>query len=250
MARDKASLSIGLCIVVFYPLTRLLGRPHFEGLEHIPEIGPVLVASNHISRLDPVYNGVFMHRRGRVPRFLAKQDLWRVPVVGRVMAGAGQIPVNRGSAEAGESLTAAQQALAEGKAVLIYPEGTVTRDPDYWPMVAHTGVARLALHSDVPVVPVAQWGTQRIYDHYRKRFRPLPRTDVIVRAGPPVDLSDFRRRPVDGCLLREATDRVMGQVRDLLAEVRQEPAKTGFFDPNHPGEFDPNDPGEYGEQTS
>ncbi len=235
MAREKASLSIRLCIVVFYPLTRLLGRRHFEGIEHIPERGPVLVACNHVSYLDSIYSGVFMHRRGRIPRFLAKQDLWRLPVIGRVMADADQIPVHRGSAEAGESLRYAEQALAEGHAVMIYPEGTVSRDPHHWPMVARTGVARLALHSDVPVVPVVHWGTQRVYDHYGKRFRPLPRTDVTVRAGAPIDLSDFRRRPVDAALLREATDRVMGHIRDLLAEVRQEPPPAGFFDPEGSG---------------
>lgn len=87
MAREKADPLIGLCIVVFYPLTRLLGRRRFEGLEQ--------------------------HRRGRIPRFLAKQDLWRLPVIGRVMAGAGQIPVYRGSAEAGDSLRGAERALAE-----------------------------------------------------------------------------------------------------------------------------------------
>jgi 1-acyl-sn-glycerol-3-phosphate acyltransferase len=102
-------------------------------------------------------------------------------------------------------------------------------------MVAHTGVARLALRADVPVVPVVHWGTHRIYDHYGKRFRPLPRTEVIVRAGAPVDLSEFRLRPVDGPLLREATDRVMDRVRGLLAEVRKRPAPTVFFDPLQPG---------------
>lgn len=224
MAREKGGPLIGLCAVVFYPLTHLLGRRRFEGLEHIPEAGPVLVACNHISYLDPVYTAVFLHRRGRIPRFLAKQDLWRVPVLGRVMAGTGQIPVRRGSSEVGESLRDAEQALEQGKAVLIYPEGTVTRDPDHWPMAAHTGVARLALRSDVPVVPVVQWGTQRIYDHYGRRFRPLPRTDVTVRAGPPIDLTDFRRRDVDKSLLREVTDRVMSQIRELLAEVRREQA--------------------------
>jgi 1-acyl-sn-glycerol-3-phosphate acyltransferase len=235
VAREKAGLSIGLCIVVFYPLSRLLARPRFEGLEHIPPTGPVLVACNHISYLDPLYTSIFVHRKGRIPRFLAKRALFEVPVLGRVMTGAGQIPVHRGSAEAGESLRHAEQALAEGKAVLIYPEGTITRDPEHWPMVAHTGVARLALHTDVPVVPVVHWGTHRVYDHYRRRFRPLPRTDVIVRAGPPVDLSDFRRRPVDGPLLREATERVMEQVRALLGEVRKQPAPSDFFDPLQPG---------------
>lgn len=235
MARERAGLSIGLCIVVFYPLSRLLGRRRFEGLEHIPEAGPVLLACNHISYLDPLYTGVFVHRRGRIPRFLAKQDLFRLPVVGWVMTAAEQIPVRRGSAEAGDSLRYAEQALAEGKAVLIYPEGTITRDPDHWPMVAHTGVARLALHADVPVIPVVHWGTHRVYDHYGGRFRPLPRTDVVVRAGPAVDLSEFRRRPVDRPLLRAATDRVMDGVRRLLAEVRDQPAPAGFFDPRQAG---------------
>lgn len=236
MAREKGSPWIGLCIVVFYPLSHLLGRRRFEGLEHIPQTGPVLVAGNHISYLDPIYTGIFVHRRGRIPRFLAKQDLWRIPVVRRVMSGAGQIPVRRGSAEATESLRHAEQALVSGKVVLIYPEGTVTRDPDRWPMAAHTGLARLALSTDAPVVPVVHWGTHRIYDHYGKRFRPLPRTEVIVRAGPPVDLSEFLRRPVDGPLLREVTARVMGRIIDLLAEVRQEPAPPGAAHPVRPGE--------------
>ncbi|HKS53585.1 MAG TPA: lysophospholipid acyltransferase family protein [Pseudonocardiaceae bacterium] len=235
MAREKPGLSIGLCIVVFYPLSRLLGRRRFEGLEHIPAMGPVLVACNHVSYLDPLYTAVFVHRKGRIPRFLAKQSLFQLPILGRVMTAAEQIQVRRGSAEAGDSLRHAEQALAAGKAVLIYPEGTITRDPDHWPMVAHTGVARLALRADVPVVPVVHWGTHRIYDHYGKRFRPLPRTEVIVRAGAPVDLSEFRLRPVDGPLLREATDRVMDRVRGLLAEVRKRPAPTVFFDPLQPG---------------
>jgi 1-acyl-sn-glycerol-3-phosphate acyltransferase len=235
VAREKPGLSIGLCIVVFYPLSRLLGRRRFEGLEHIPAMGPVLVACNHVSYLDPLYTAVFVHRKGRIPRFLAKQSLFQLPILGRVMTAAEQIPVRRGSAEAGDSLRHAEQALAAGKAVLIYPEGTITRDPDHWPMVAHTGVARLALRADVPVVPVVHWGTHRIYDHYGKRFRPLPRTEVIVRAGAPVDLSEFRLRPVDGPLLREATDRVMDRVRGLLAEVRKRPAPTVFFDPLQPG---------------
>lgn len=231
MARERANLAVGLCIVVFYPLTRLLGRRRFEGLEHIPQVGPVLVVCNHISYLDPIYTAVYVHRRGRIPRFLAKESLWRVPVVRWVMAGAGQIPVARGSSAAGDSLRRAEQALADGKAVLIYPEGTITRDPEHWPMMAHTGVARLALSSNVPVVPVVHWGTQRVYDHYRKRLRPLPRTDVVVRAGPPVDLSDLWQCPIDRRVLRQATDRVMGAVRDLLAEVRGEPAPAEIFRP-------------------
>nr|MDQ3825987.1 1-acyl-sn-glycerol-3-phosphate acyltransferase [Actinomycetota bacterium] len=76
VAREKAGLSIGLCIVVFYPLSRLLGRRRFEGLEHIPEIGPVLVACNHISYLDPLAHGLMMVKAGRRPRYLAKSELY------------------------------------------------------------------------------------------------------------------------------------------------------------------------------
>ncbi|HET9258447.1 MAG TPA: lysophospholipid acyltransferase family protein [Pseudonocardiaceae bacterium] len=235
MARERAGPYIGLCIAVFYPLSRLLGRRRFEGLEHIPESGPVLVACNHISYLDPVYTGVFMHRKSRIPRFLAKQSLFELPVIGRVLTGGGQIPVRRGSADSGDSLRDAEQALRAGQAVMIFPEGTITRDPDHWPMVAHTGVARLALRIEVPVVPVAHWGTHQVYDHYGKRFRPLPRTDVIVRAGQPVDLAEFRHKPLDSALLRAATDRVMEGVRAVLSEVRAEPAPDGFFDPQCPG---------------
>jgi 1-acyl-sn-glycerol-3-phosphate acyltransferase len=235
-AREKGGFWVWLGVVVCYPLTRLLARRRFEGLAHIPESGPALVVCNHVSYLDPIYTAVFVRHRGRIPRFLAKAGLWRVPVLRGVLIGTGQIPVYRGHADAGASLQAAGQALAEGKVVLIYPEGTITRDPGYWPMVARTGVARLALTSGVPVVPVAHWGTQRVYDHYGRRVRPLPRVDVVVRAGAPVDLAGFRDRPMDRQLLHEVTDRVMGGVRDLLAEVREEPAPSEFFIPSGPGQ--------------
>lgn len=235
-AHEKANFSIWLCIVVFSPLTRLLARRRFEGLEHIPDSGPALVVCNHISYLDPIYTGVFVRHRGRIPRFLAKAGLWRIPVFRQVLTGAGQIPVYRGQPEASDSLRAAGQALSAGHVVMIYPEGTITRDPQYWPMVARTGMARLALRSGVPVVPVAHWGTQRVYDHYRRRLRPVPRADVVVRAGPPVDLGEFRHRPVDRQVLHDVTERVMGAVRDLLAEVRQEQAPAGFFAPSGPGQ--------------
>lgn len=218
------------CAAVFYPLTRAVARCRFRGLDRIPATGPALVVANHISYLDPVYTAVFVHRARRVPRFLAKHSLWSTPVFGRAMAGSGQIPVYRTSNEAGDSLRAAETALDQGKVVLIYPEGTITRDPRRWPMRSRTGVARLVLARDVPIIPVVHWGTLDVYDHYGRRFRPLPRTDVTVTAGAPVDVSPYRGRPVDGELLREVTDEVMRRVRDLLAEVRDEPAPDGFFD--------------------
>lgn len=226
MPRDARGFWVRVCIVVFYPVTWLVARRRFAGLEHVPAEGPGLLVCNHLSHFDPLYTAVFVHRRGRIPRFLAKASLWKVPVLGWALAGAQQIPVYRDSVDAGQSLRAAEQALDEGKLVLIYPEGTLTHDPEHWPMRARTGIARLALARDVPVVPTAHWGTHRIYG---KRFRPLPRQQVVVRAGEPVDLSAHRGRPVDNVLLREVTDLVMGRVRDLLGEVREETAPDWFY---------------------
>lgn len=236
MAREKGGFWVGLTAVFFYPMSWWLARWRVEGLDRVPRSGPVLIVANHISYLDPVYTAVFVHRAGRVPRFLAKHSLWRVPVLGRIMAGSGQIPVYRDSADAQHSLRAAFQALRDGKLVVIYPEGTITRDPAGWPMHSRTGVARLALCTDVPVLPMVHWGTQKVYDHYDKKFRPLPRKEVVVRCGDPIDMSAYRDRPVDAALLREVTDYLMAKVRDLLAEVRGEPAPADFYRRSRPAE--------------
>jgi len=175
-----------------------------------------------------------VHRAKRVPRFLAKASLWDVPVLGRTLSGSRQIPVSRGSVEAGASLDAARTSFADDGVVVIYPEGTITRDPEGWPMNARSGAARLALDSDVPVVPVVHWGTLSVYDHYKRRFRPSWRTTITVRAGDPVPLDDVRARAREAgpdrdrstevALLRETTERMMSAVRDLLADVRGEAA--------------------------
>jgi 1-acyl-sn-glycerol-3-phosphate acyltransferase len=96
-------------------------------------------------------------------------------------------------------------------------------------MLARTGVARLALSADVPVVPFVHWGTRDVYDGYQRKFRPLPRKPITVRCGEPVDLAAYRGRPIDAALLREVTDLIMYRVQKLLAEVRQEEAPVQFF---------------------
>lgn len=229
MAREKGGFWVGLAAAVFYPVGWLTGRRRYEGREHLPADRGALVVGNHISYLDPIHTSLWVHTARRVPRFLAKNSLWKVPLLGRILIGSGQIPVFRDTADAQQSLAAGIQALADGKIVIIYPEGTITRDPAGWPMRARTGVARMALASDAPVLPLVHWGTREVYDHYGKRFRPFPRTDMVVRAGDPVDLSAYRGRPVDTAVLREVTDLIMGSVRDLLAEVRGEPAPEDFF---------------------
>jgi 1-acyl-sn-glycerol-3-phosphate acyltransferase len=106
--------------------------------------------------------------------------------------------------------------------VIFYPEATATRDPDLWPMVAKTGVARLALATGVPVIPVAQWGAQRIWPYGGFRLHLLPRTTVQVVAGPPVDLSPVKAQPLNSAVLREATELIMKDITALLAGIRGE----------------------------
>jgi 1-acyl-sn-glycerol-3-phosphate acyltransferase len=229
VTRERGGFWIGLSAAFFYPVGWLSARPRFAGLDHIPRSGGVVVAANHISHIDPIYSGLAVHLARRVPRFLAKDSLWRVPVLGTVLRATGQIPVFRQTAEARSSLRDGIAALEQGKVLVVYPEGTISRDPEHWPMHPRTGVARLALSSGAPVVPMVHWGTHEVLDGYHKRYRPVPRTTVTVRCGEPVDLSAYRGRPVDAVLLREVTDLVMGRVRDLLAEVRAEPAPAGFY---------------------
>ena len=233
-AREKGGFWVGLAAFLFYPTTWLLGRWRVEGLDRVPKTGPALLVSNHISYLDPMYSAVYVHRSRRVPRFLAKNSLWKIPIFGQILAGSGQIPVYRESIDAQRSLRECNAALDEGKVVVIYPEGTITRDPEGWPMHSRTGVARLALNGDVPVLPMVHWGTREVYDRYGKKFRPLPRKQIVVTVGDPIDMSAYRGRDIDAALLREVTDHLMAVVRELLADVRGEPAPGEFYRRSNP----------------
>ncbi|GAA2779266.1 lysophospholipid acyltransferase family protein [Saccharopolyspora taberi] len=226
---------LGLARRVFYPLTGLLARTSVTGLHNIPAEGPALLVFNHVSHLDPVFDAVTVHRSARVPRFLAKHTLWNVPVLRNVLVGVEQIPVYRGTADAQKSLRDAHQAMEKGKVIVIYPDGTITKDPDGWPMTPKVGIARLALGHDVPVIPVARWGTRDIYDQYNKKFRPFPRKTVRFRFGEPLDLSAYRGREINNQLLREVTDLAMHRVRDLLGEIREEQPPAEYYSPVRKG---------------
>jgi 1-acyl-sn-glycerol-3-phosphate acyltransferase len=219
-------LRFAWCIAI--PPTSALFRRTYRDIERVPEQGKAIIAVNHLSYIDPLLVIRFVYDSGRVPRFLAKSGLFKIFVFGRMLFGTGQIPVYRDSASAGDSLRDAEAALAQGDVVVIYPEGTVTRDPDWWPMRAMTGAARLALSTDTPVIPVAHWGAQYSVDWYAKRFRPIPRKKVVFQAGPPVDLSAYKGKPLTASLLRDATDDIMRAVRAQLAEIRGETPPEGF----------------------
>jgi 1-acyl-sn-glycerol-3-phosphate acyltransferase len=153
---------------------------------------------------------------------MAKNSVAEAPVFGRIFLGAGGIPVSRGSSSAGDSLRAAHEALREGKIVVIYAEGTVTKEPGHWPKKGFTGVARLALEHDVPVIPVARWGTHEVLDFYQKKLRLFPRRTVTHSVGEPVDLSAYRDKVRGAALLREVTELLMDRVTGLLADIRGE----------------------------
>jgi 1-acyl-sn-glycerol-3-phosphate acyltransferase len=222
---------MGLAVGITRPLSHFLTKRRWDGQQHIPRKGGVILAANHLSWVDPFTLGHFVYKAGRIPRFMAKESLFRVPVIGRVVRGANQIPVHRGTSDAAAALSDAVQALRDGEAVLIYPEGTITRDPDYWPMVAKTGVARLALMSGTPIIPIAQWGPQEILSR-QQRLKLFPRRTVVVHALDPVypAPSETGEQPSRDAL-RELTDDVMHLIRDELAAIRAEQAPEGIWDP-------------------
>lgn len=214
---------------VVRPVLFACTRPQWSGVEHLPRDRGVIVAINHVTMLDPLTSAHFLYDNGFAPRILAKDSLFRVPVLGRILRALGQVPVHRGTSRAGDALRDAVAALEAGECVVIFPEGTLTREPDMWPMAGKTGVARLALTSGAPVVPVAQWGTHRVLARYGKVPRPFPRKPVTVVAGPPVDLSDLAGLPLDAAVLREATERVMDAITTLLEGIRGERAPAERF---------------------
>jgi 1-acyl-sn-glycerol-3-phosphate acyltransferase len=206
--------------MVLKPPLLVWTRRTWAGMEHVPKDGPVILVANHISHADPLASAHFIYDAGRWPRFLGKASVFKVPVVGHLLRRAWQIPVERGSVNAARSLEALIGALRAGGAVVIYPEGTTTREPELWPMRGRTGAARLALATGAPVVPVAMWGPQKLFDPRTKRFSLRPRIPVTVVAGPPVDLSRWAGQTPNKPILDEMTEEIMLTIRDLLAGIR------------------------------
>jgi 1-acyl-sn-glycerol-3-phosphate acyltransferase len=205
-------------------------RYEWRGGENLPTSGGFIAAANHVTELDALTFVHYLFDHGYEPRVMAKKSLFTTPVVGGAMRATKMIPVERGSAAAAASLERAGEELGDGACVAILPEGTLTRDPDLWPMEPKTGLARVALVTKLPVVPVAQWGVTEILPRYGKWPRLFPRKRVQVAAGPPVDLSDLYDRPIDSATLREVMNRVMDAITAQLAELRDEEPPAQRFD--------------------
>lgn len=220
----------------------LVGRPvgatvrhERAGREHFPRKVGFIVAANHLSHADPVLMGLFLNDCGLTPRFLGKAELFSVPLVGDVLRHAGQIPVHRGTGLAGHAFVDAVAAVRAGECVVVYPEGTLTRDPDLWPMRGRPGVARIAWETGAPVIPVAQWGPQQLLPPYAKFPRLIPRPTIQMLAGPAVDLDRFRGRAVDARTLAEATEMIMARITAQLEILRGTSAPAVRFDPRAEG---------------
>jgi 1-acyl-sn-glycerol-3-phosphate acyltransferase len=210
---------------VVRPILRLFTIRRWSGLENIPATGGVIVAVNHLSVVDPLLVADLLYDCGRIPRFMSKSEIFSWPVAGRIMTVTGQIPVNRSSPDAALALRDAVRALQAGECVVIYPEGTLTKAADYWPMAARTGVAKLALLSGAPVVPVAQWGAHRILgrDHRPRLLAGRSRHTISLLVGPAVDL-DLGAEGNSMQALSAASARVMAAITGQLEELRGEQA--------------------------
>lgn len=220
------SAAAAVCIPA---LNLALGRG-WRGLETLPEGGFIVVA-NHVSEIDPLIVAHAVYRSGHTFHFLIKDSLVRIPVLGKVLTGLKQIPVSRDSrSDAGRSLEAAKDVIAADGAVLIYPEGTLTRDPEGWPMRAKTGAARLALSTGAPLIPITHWGVQELFGTYAKLPKFFPRKRYQLTVGESIDLSDLRSGPMTRTVLTEATERIEAALTEGVAALRGEAAPELIWD--------------------
>ncbi|MFK4850852.1 lysophospholipid acyltransferase family protein [Microbacterium sp. ZW T6_19] len=221
------------------PLMGLLAKIRITGAEKLPRDGAFVLAPNHYSELDPLIVAVAVWRIGRAPRFMAKESLFKIPVVGWLLRKTGMIPVARSSSATAAKQTMKQSAdlVEHGRGVIVYPEGTLTRDPDLWPMRGKSGAVRLALSDGIPLIPMAQWGTQAIMGRYQKGLSLWPlRKPITVVIGDPVDVSDLRGRAGEQAALNEATKRLMNAITALLEDIRDEKAPAERWNPASHGQ--------------
>jgi 1-acyl-sn-glycerol-3-phosphate acyltransferase len=219
-------------VIILRPLLRLLMKHRWQGKENFPRTGGVILAPNHLSYADWPTIALFSDSYGhRYPVFMIKSAVFEVKVLGPLLFKLGQLPVYRGRGDAGLVLKQAGQALRAGACVIVYPEGTASRDPDLWPMVGKTGAARLALTTGAPVIPIAHWGAQDILPYGTTKPHLFPRKTVQMVAGPPVDLSAYAGQRLSASTLRAATADIMADITALLAKIRQERAPAVPYDP-------------------
>ena len=194
------------------PLTLKLWNFHFEGFEHLPDSGPAILCPNHISFLDSVFT---MVHAGRQISFVGKaeyMDSWKTK---HLFPALGMIPIDRaGGSKSEGALMAAETVLRRGELFGIFPEGTRSRDGMLYK--GHTGAARLALKVGCPIIPVGIIGTREIQppDTVMPKFK----RDCTIKLGKPIDVARYMDRKDDHMVLREITDELMFEIRDLTGQ--------------------------------
>lgn len=192
----------------------------FEGWEHLPPEGPLLIACNHISYMDVFAACNMLTYQGRLPRVLGKAEIFDVPVVGMGMRALKQIPVDRGSGSLAPLQTAVD-ALDRGETVVVYPEGSVTNRADQLPMKAKIGIGWIALASGQPVVPLAEWGAQDVWQKSGRGKIEFGRP-IWMRAGPAMSFAEDAGKTEDHATLRRVTDDVMATLRQMVGDMQAE----------------------------
>lgn len=225
----RAGPIIGLAQLPLRPLLTLLSRPRWRGTENLPQSGPVIACGNHLSAFDPFGYGHLLQAGGIAPRFLAKDSLFRIPVLGRILRAARQIPVHRGTSRSRDALASAREALERGELIMLFPEGTYTRDRELWPMQARLGAARLALETGAPLLPIAAWGGRALWPVGSPLPRPRPGRRVQMLVGSPYTVSVHEGETVHQAAVR-VTEDLMGRIVALLAELRGQQPPTTLHD--------------------
>ena len=224
--------TFSFCAKILIPLLNSITKRTWQGAENIPKSGPAIIISNHMSYADVLFFAQFLFKNGRAPRFIGKRSVFNVPIIGRILLAAGQIPVDRESTHASKALDHAVAALKAGHLIGIYPEGTLTRDEKLWPMVAKTGAARLAIITQLPIVPVAAWGIAEILPPYSKAPRIWKRSKITLRAGKAIDMSAWYGKQDDPIALAQATAHIMDVLTVMLEDIRGEKRPAQIFDPH------------------
>ena len=228
---------LALVAAVLIPIVRLLFVVKPKGIEKLPKHGSYILVANHVTNVDALAMAYLVYvQLKRAPHFLAKEGLFRVPVIGAILRAAGQIPVYRSGHRNDTPLKAAHAYLEAGHTIAIFPEGTLTRSPELWPMRGKSGAIRLALETGVPVYPVGQWGSEQILPQYGSKFRPGFWKPVNMIIGDEIDLSNYRKRQLNPDELNQATKVVMHSITQLVEELRGEKAPLELWDPAKAGQ--------------
>ena len=240
--QQKRGWAWNLAVPIVKPvLLATTSRTWIDG-HRLPAQGGCIVVFNHLSHVDPLTAAHFVYDHGRLPRYLAKSGLFKNRFLGGFLVAAGQIPVERLTKTAVGAYDAAVAAVRTGECVVVYPEGTLTRDPGLWPMTGKSGAARIALATGCPVIPVGQWGAQELLAPYAKKPDLFPRKHITMRAGEPVDLTDLVPLEQTPAVVQQATDRIMTALTELVEEIRGETAPVERFDPRKAGVSEIGDP--------